>query len=354
MIKLNELFASKKQALILSILLLALTGVVDYVTDYELSLSVFYLIPIGLATWRTGAGWGMIFAIASGFVWFLNDYGLIERYYRNPLVPYWNALFITVFFIIISRLLTLIFDALKKERAASEMKSKLMHMVSHEFNNALTSLIGSSFLLRETDAAAGDPMRTKLYDTAEGTQRTLQMFVKNILNSARIEAGKLKIEPSTFAIRELITECLKNLETQITQKKITLENSLPLQPLPVKADRELILLVVSNLVGNAIKYTPAGGKIRLSIGHAGTAGKVAFSVENTGSGLNREELARVFDTFYRTETGKTSAEGFGLGLKISQEILLAHGSRLNVVSEQERSVEFSFSLDGAPSPRSLS
>jgi signal transduction histidine kinase len=123
---------------------------------------------------------------------------------------------------------------------------------------------------------------------------------------------------------------------------------LPAVPLLVSADRELVLLAISNLIGNALKYTPAGGRITLRLAaDADAGGKVVFSVENTGSGLNRDELARVFESFYRTETGKASAEGFGMGLKISQEILLAHGSRLTVSSEHGKSVKFSFPLNAA-------
>jgi signal transduction histidine kinase len=225
----------------------------------------------------------------------------------------------------------------------------MIHTVSHEFNNALTGLSAGLFLLKETDAAERDDTRAQVYSAMEGTQRKLSLYVKNILNEARMEEGKFKVEKQPVALRDLAGGVVESVRETLNQKGLKIKMEMPEKPALVNVDLEAMALVISNLVGNAVKYTPNGGEITVRIEPAGaTPGKVVFSVEDSGIGISLADLKKITMGFYRTEEGREQAEGFGLGLKIANELLGLHGSRLEISSEKGKGSRFFFELRSLP------
>lgn len=132
------------------------------------------------------------------------------------------------------------------------------------------------------------------------------------------------------------------------EKKIVVKTAFPETVIPVLCDPDAISLALVNLIPNAIKYTPPGGEIELSLRREeGRAGHVEISVRDSGIGIPAGELDAIFSGFYRTQQGKKTAAGTGLGLKISKEFIEAHGSLLKVESEPGKWARFSFSLQSA-------
>ena len=146
-----------------------------------------------------------------------------------------------------------------------------------------------------------------------------------------------------------VVDIFKDCERMLKQKNLKLSTKMPAIPIMVYADHTALALVVSNLLSNAIKYTPQNGKITVEVCSAGESGtKAIFSVEDTGIGIPLEDLKKITAGFYRTEEGKNAAAGFGLGLKISSELLALHGSRLEISSEKGKGSSFFFELPALP------
>ncbi|MDA8131832.1 MAG: ATP-binding protein, partial [Elusimicrobia bacterium] len=131
---------------------------------------------------------------------------------------------------------------------------------------------------------------------------------------------------------------------------LTLNTEIPAQPLLVNVDGEAMALVISNLIGNAVKYTGSGGRIDVRIARE-PGGTVSFSVEDSGIGIAPENIEKITSGFFRTEEGKAQADGFGLGLRIANDLLALHGGRMRIESEKGKGSRFSFELpEHSPAP----
>lgn len=227
----------------------------------------------------------------------------------------------------------------------------MLHTVSHEFNNNLTVFSTGLFLLKEMEAEPVDEARVRILTMLESTQAQLGLYVKNILNEARTEDGRFKLIAKPLALRELVAESAATVQGILKQKEINLSVKMPEAPVFINADREALALVVSNLLGNAIKYTPQKGSIEIEICVSGEpAEKILFSVEDSGVGIPLADLKKITAGFYRTEESKAVADGFGLGLRIVNELLALHGSHLEIASEKGKGSRFFFELPAMPSP----
>lgn len=338
-----------RKTLILGGVLLFIVGYVDYATGYEISVSYFYLAPVLLVGWNINLRAGLIFSLLAAVIWLLNDSLLIHHQYSQPLIPYWNTFVRLAFFATFTFLSNRVKFLLEREREFSKMKSSLIHTVSHQFNNSLTVFASGIFLLKEKEPGIDGETRRKVLTALDETRGQMARYVKNILNEARMEAGKFRLEKSALALREILNETLLPMRGILETKGLKLDVKMPELPVMVSADRDALALVVSNLLANAVKYTPSGGSIRLSIATRGEpAEKVIFSVEDTGIGISLADIDKITKGFYRTEAGKGVAEGFGLGLNITNELLNLHGSRLEIFSEKGKGSRVSFELPVLP------
>ena len=252
--------------------------------------------------------------------------------------------------ILLSALLALVLLAeilalTKKIDQASELKSSMVRTVSHEFNNALTVFDTGIYLLKDSEPDKDSPIRRELYSMIEDKRKSLGLYVKNLLNEARLEAGRFKPEKRPLALRDLVKNAVAAHEVPLRERKIVCSLDMPDAPVLVDADHEALALVVSNLIGNAVKYTPDGGRIEVRLTPEGNGdGKMTLSVENSGSGISESDQKRLSEEFFRTREGQAAASGFGLGLGICHEMLTLHGSRLEVRSEPGKNTCFYFSL----------
>jgi signal transduction histidine kinase len=165
-------------------------------------------------------------------------------------------------------------------------------------------------------------------------------LVQGLLEVSAIEAGSLILSLKTTAAAQLLYDCVDVLNPLAAQRNIRLELKVPSEPVVIKADRDQLLQVCSNLLGNAIKFTPEEGNVELRLRE--TAARAIIEVKDTGPGIPPDALPHIFDRFYRARAGKT--RGVGLGLAIAKGIVEAHGGEIHVRSEIGKGSTFWFTV----------
>ncbi|GAC1599872.1 MAG: ATP-binding protein [Myxococcales bacterium] len=224
--------------------------------------------------------------------------------------------------------------------AASKVKQDLMAIVSHDLKNPLHT-IGISLALIRRSLAAKQPDRADLIlASIERSATRMMRLIEDLLDVARVESGEVALATEDVDCSELVAEARAIILPLAGDKSIDLLIVEPLSPVRARCDRERILQVLSNLVGNAIKFTAPGGSVTL--GARQDAGEALFQVVDTGPGISGENLSRVFDRFWQAK--ETRLLGTGLGLAIAKGIVSAHGGRIWVESVPGKGATFLFTL----------
>lgn len=226
-------------------------------------------------------------------------------------------------------------------REAEELQSTFFSVISHELKTPVAVIKGYADLLDE-DIEKMEPaqVRRQLGVIREESDRLARM-VENLLEATRIQSGALKLRPEPLAIGKLVQHVVKKMSTVNKSRRIV---SSVAKDLPaVLGDWDRLEEVLTNLIDNAIKYSPEGGAIRVAALSLGT--DVIVRVEDEGSGVPEIERLRIFDRFARLESGQVrKAKGAGLGLFICKSIVEAHGGRIWVESAPKGGARFAFSL----------
>ncbi|EPX60780.1 hypothetical protein D187_001429 [Cystobacter fuscus DSM 2262] len=241
-------------------------------------------------------------------------------------------------------------------RDATQARDRILGVVAHDLRSPLQSILLALPLLQRRAALPGgvnDERQGKLLERLSASAHRMNRMIEDLLDVARVEAGQLSIRASPQPTEPLLHEALETVRPQAQEVQLVLEppGSLP----PVLADRDRLLQVFSNLLGNALKFTPSGGEVR--VGAHAEDGQVVFFVKDTGPGLTPDARQHLFERFWQANHG--DRRGAGLGLSIVKDIIEAHGGRIHVESEQGQGSSFFFSvpiaLNVAPSspPRSL-
>jgi signal transduction histidine kinase len=221
----------------------------------------------------------------------------------------------------------------------------MMALVSHEFNNGLTTLKLTTLLLQESPEEAAPETRKKCCAILERLGQRLTMTVDNFLRLNRLESGHLRLDLKPTPIQALAKDTIALLEPLAAEKNIRLELDMPHEVIPAHADSNALALVMSNLIGNAVKYTPAGGSVVVSIRREeGAEGRITVSVKDTGIGIRPEDQEKILRGHFRTKGGAAVATGHGIGLMVSREVLESHGTVLHVESAVGKGARFFFTL----------
>jgi signal transduction histidine kinase len=171
----------------------------------------------------------------------------------------------------------------------------------------------------------------------------MHRLINDLLSVSIIEAGRLTIDARQASVAAILDDATEMLRPIAADKSITLEINAPPGLPDVHADAARVVQVLSNLVGNAIKFTPKGGRVTIAASQDGS--NVRFDIADTGPGIAPEQLANIFRPFWQANRGDT--RGIGLGLSIAKGIIEAHGSELRVSSTLGTGSVFSFTLGGA-------
>jgi PAS domain S-box-containing protein len=216
-------------------------------------------------------------------------------------------------------------------READRLKSELLSTVSHELRTPLAAIKGfTSTMLRYGDRLSLAEQREFLNDIEASSDRLAEL-VGNLLNMSRLEAALLSMEAEPLDLAPLVREEASGFWPRLTGRKQTLHLDVPDRLPLVQADPRRMRQVLANLLDNAAKYTPSGGRVTVRAYAEGP--EIVVTVADTGPGIPPEHLNRVFDPFHRVDSGLTrTVGGTGLGLAITRRILDAHGGRIEVDS----------------------
>ncbi|HZI10512.1 MAG TPA: PAS domain S-box protein [Myxococcus sp.] len=229
----------------------------------------------------------------------------------------------------------------EQAQAAIRTREEVLAVVSHDLRNPLGAIqAGAAQLLAET---RGDEQPGRTARIAErigrASERMLYM-IRDLLDFSSIQAGKLRIEVAEHEAAGLVAEVIEMMQPLAADKGVRLESDVGLPGQKVRCDRERIMQVLSNLVGNAIKFTGEGGSVILRC-HGETA-RAVFSVSDTGPGISEEDRAHIFDRYWQAE--RQGRESLGLGLAISKAIIESHGGSIWVESQVSAGTTFFFTL----------
>jgi len=232
--------------------------------------------------------------------------------------------------------------SLRAIEAISKTKSNFISSVSHELRTPLTSVKGfSSLLVGEKFGKLPEEAKKRLLKI-DGNVNKLMVIVNTLLDISRIESGKMEVKIAPFEITKLIRDVADFLTPQAQAKKIELSFELS-KSLNAYLDKNLIERVLINLLNNAIKFTPSGGKITLRCIQKDK--QVVISVSDTGYGMKEEDLGKVFQEFFRASNSAiTQIEGSGLGLSLVKRIIDTHKEKIWVESKLGKGTTFSFTL----------
>jgi PAS domain S-box-containing protein len=235
---------------------------------------------------------------------------------------------------------TVILQDVTRLRRFEELKNDLVATVAHEFRTPLTSLRMAVHLCTEQAAGPLTDKQAELLHAARDDCDRLQGMVDDLLDLSRIESGRVELFPLPTAVSHLVESAIKGGRGAAAEDGIELTADSRLPEVRVLADHERIGHVFSNLITNAIRHTPSGGKVNLSA--ARIDGAVRFTVTDTGKGIPEEYKARVFDKFFRVPDAEP--KGTGLGLYIAREIVSGHGGEIGMESEVGKGSTFWFTL----------
>jgi len=224
-------------------------------------------------------------------------------------------------------------------READRLKDEFVALISHDLRTPLTSITGYVELALEDDLS--DDLRGYLQVVARNAERLLAL-VNDLLFVARLQAGEMSLEPGEVDLTKVVRDGVRSMEPRAAAKGVTLTCAVEAVS-TVRADRGRVLQLLDNLVSNAIKFTPAGGSVHVSLGHAGDC--VALEVADSGIGIAPEDQRRLFERFFRAENAvDRQVPGTGLGLYISRVIADAHQGKLTVRSELDQGSTFRLEL----------
>jgi len=230
------------------------------------------------------------------------------------------------------------------EKAIQKRNAEFVSSVSHEMKTPLASVRAYVELLADGDAE-DEATREEFLGVIHSQTERLQRLIDNLLNLSRIEAGVVEVNKAPRSLNELLEETINLLQPAAAHKRMELVTDLSPLYLGVLADRDTLLQAAINLVSNALKYTPEGG--RVTVRSRLYDESVVFEVQDTGVGLTPEDKQKVFEKFYRVKKDQQMAAGTGLGLPLVKHIVEdVHGGRIEVDSEPGQGSTFRIILPG--------
>jgi len=226
------------------------------------------------------------------------------------------------------------------------MKSDFVSQVSHELRTPLTAIKGAvDVVLRELAGPLTEKQIHYLTRVRSNTQR-LAGLINDLLDLSKIESGKIELNASRVSLGGLLHEVVETLRPVAAEKQIALEVMTPEPSMLVWADRDKITQVLTNLVGNAIKFTPPQGRVAVS-SLASDAEYIRVAVSDTGPEIAADEQEKIFEKFYQVgASGGPKPKGTGLGLSIAKTLVELHGGKIWVESEPGRGSTFYFTVPG--------
>lgn len=235
------------------------------------------------------------------------------------------------------------------------LKSAFLATVSHELRTPLTSIIGYSEMLAEGLAGALNGEQLDYVKTIMEKGETLLKLISSILDISQIEAGRVRLTFEPMDPVDLVASSVSSVKPQATKKGILLDMKAPAQPQQVAGDRDRLRQVIVNLLANAVKFTPKGGRITATLTEVARQPELngmgyRILIEDTGVGIPQDQFDKIFHSFYQVDSSSTREfGGAGLGLAIVKSFVEGHGGLVRVASEMGKGSRFTLILPVQPS-----
>jgi signal transduction histidine kinase len=229
-----------------------------------------------------------------------------------------------------ARLVEALREAYEQLGELDRLKSDFIAIASHELRTPLSLILLYAAMLREQMGEKEEEASQQLDAVLRASMR-LKHIIETMLNLRYLETGEIDLALARFDLRTAVQEACEDYEVIAETGGLALRADLPGEEVSVLADREKVRVVLDNLISNAVKFTPPGGRVQVALSHA--ADEIEVSVADTGVGIPQEALERIFDRFYQAEDHMTRRHsGMGLGLSIVKGLVELHGGRVEVES----------------------
>jgi len=231
-----------------------------------------------------------------------------------------------------------------REKEISQMKNDFVSHVSHELKTPLASITAYAEMLADGEAA-DEKTQKEFYSIIQSQANRLSRLIEDILNTARIESGLIKVDKKPMSLAILIAEQLGMIKGYAEEKDIEIITQKPIIFDQAYVDHDMMSQVIVNLLSNAVKYTPNGGTVTIETQVDEIAKVVRVKVIDTGVGIPEDKVEHVFDKFYRVKENDKQAKGTGLGLNLVKQIVeKVHEGRVFVTSKVNQGSTFGFEL----------
>jgi signal transduction histidine kinase len=243
----------------------------------------------------------------------------------------------------LARLLAHAQSAAVEAQRAVRTRDDVLAVVSHDLRNPVSSILLSARMLEQRIGPDDDAARRTLAGLLRAAEG-MRLLIGDLVDLVRIDAGQLVVQPEPENSAALVRDAAEFMAPLASSRQLALSIDVPPDAPRVLCDKDRIQQVFSNLLGNAVKFTPAGGRVSVRVEDLGD--RARFSVSDTGPGLSAEDRQHLFERFWRADTSRKG--GTGLGLYIVKAIVAAHGGEVTVQSTPGKGATFSFTLPKAP------
>ena len=343
---------------LLGLAFIAVVSVLDYLTGLQFSLSLLYLMPIGLVTWNLGRRWGAVAVVVSTVAGLVSDVLSSPATNTTDPVPYWNGIVRFAVFLAAAMLLDTLRSIIDDQwglfeqeagrssdlRELNDVKDTLLHAVSHDLKGPLAGILGAMQTIRRDDELhLTDEEREALHQVIEHSGRKMNRLIDDLLDLDRIDQGKVHPRRKPTDVGALARRVVADTE------------QLNAHPVRVRADAVLVDVdpgkverVIENLLVNAARHTPAGTAVLVDITASRDA--IGLVVEDDGPGVPDELKLVLFEPFRQGET--SSGRGMGIGLSLVQRFAELHGGSAHVEDGKTGGARFVVSIPGEVTPLS--
>ncbi len=230
-------------------------------------------------------------------------------------------------------------------KRVDRQRRELIANVSHDLRSPLSSMQGYLETISMKGGELTDAQKKEYLNVVARNAESLSSLVSELFELSKLDAGQVEVKMESFSATELVQDLVLQFRPEAERKRVDLGAEIPSDLLMVRADIALVERAITNLISNAIQFTPAGGHVRVRTQRVEDGVEVAVS--DSGPGIPEEELGRIFERFYRVDKSRSRDRGgAGLGLAITRKIIELHGSEIEVDSRLGEGTTFSFRLEG--------
>ena len=276
-----------------------------------------------------------------------------ETHFRNRSVKPWFALNVELVVIDDKRYAVVCLNDITERKLAEEklaetmaMKQQFISTVSHELRTPLTAIREGINIVLEGVAGRVKKKQKEFLELSKRNVDRLSMLINDVLDFQKLESGRMKFDFIKADIIKVAKEAAETMTLMAKKADVSLMVEIEPEICRFMFDRNKIIQVLTNLLSNAIKFTPAGGKVVLKIQQQ--TDEVVITVSDTGMGIPKDDLSKIFERFYRVRRQGKEIQGTGLGLPIVAQIINCHGGRIMVESELNKGTAFTVLLPQKP------